>query len=319
VISVGRDPQTAPDFGFLVLGPFEVRLGGEAVELRSARQRALLMDLVLHLNEVVTNDRLIEDVWPEDKPSDAKNVVQVHVSQLRKLLEPHRPRPSTLLVTRSGGYMLCLDPARVDSVRFEGLVNEGLAALAIDEPLRALTTLDRALALWRGPALADFAFDGFAREEIARLEELRLLAVEERIEAALALGRHASVVPELEKLAAANPLRERLAGQLMLALYRSGRQAEALEAYATTRRRLVDEMGIEPGPPLQRLEREILNQDAALDLPEAAGAAPARPAHEPPEPPPAPEPTPAPATRKTVTFLFADFVLEPARGGAVDP
>ena len=295
---------------FLILGPFEIRSEGRVLELRSAKQRSLLANLLLSANEVVSTDRLIEELWQGRPPEKAPNVLQVHVSQLRKVLTPG------VLVTRSPGYVLTVDPEQIDAVRFERLVNEGIAALATDEPARALQTLERALGLWRGSALSDFAFEDFARTEAARLEELRLLAIEERVDAALALGRHAAIVGELEGVVAANPLRERPAAQLMLALYRSRRQAEALDAYARTRQRLVDELGIDPSPELQRLERAILNQDPSLDLPQpepardAAVSAP--PAHE-------PRPAAKQVSRKTVTVLFADFVLAPTRGDTIEP
>jgi DNA-binding SARP family transcriptional activator/predicted ATPase len=292
---------------FLVLGPFEVRSEGRPVSIRSPKQRALLAALLLHANEVVASDRLIDELWAERPPGSAANVLQVYVSQLRKLL----PGP---IVTQSPGYVLQADPVRIDSVRFEMLLEEGMRVLAAGEPERALAILQDATALWRGAAFSDFAFADFARSESARLDELRLLAVEERFEASLALGLHAAVVPELEALAAEHPLRERLSGQLMLALYRSGRQAEALDAYSRARKRLVDELGIEPGPALQRLEKSILNQDRDLDLSDAAPrAAPPAPAA------PAPAEPAAPVARKTVTVLFAEWALESVRSEAIDP
>src|SRR5262245_60674093 len=194
------DAPTERDLEFLILGPFEVRNKGTPLRLSSAKQRALLAMLLLHANEVVSSDRLIDALWRET-PDTATNLLQVYVSQLRKLLEPERaPGGPKVLVTRPPGYMLRVEPDRLDRNRFEGLLNEGLAALGMNEPLRASTALDEALGLWRGEALADFAFDEFARSESARLQDLRLLAVEERVEAALALGRHATLVPELEAL-----------------------------------------------------------------------------------------------------------------------
>jgi DNA-binding SARP family transcriptional activator len=309
-----RDSLEHGGLEFLVLGPLEVRSGGRPLQLRSARQRALLAVLLLNANEVVSSDRLIDAVWPEKPPGSATNLLQVHVSQLRKLLEPARavgtPGP---LVTRSPGYLLRIEPDQLDSVRFERLLNEGVALLAANEPERASSTIEAALGLWRGPALADFAFDDFARSESARLDELHMLAIEEGIEAALALGRHAALVGELEALAAEHPLRERLAVQLMLALYRSNRQAEALAVYAATRKRLVDELGIEPSPALRQLEKAILDQDPSLDLPSSAS-----------EPAAAASITELPtdasrAARKTVTVLFADYVLTPRRSDTIDP
>ena len=303
-----RATPTERQLEFRILGPFEVRSEGRALELRSAKQRSLLAILLLSANEPVSSERLTEELWQSGPPEKASNVLQVHVSQLRKVLTPG------VLVTRSPGYVLSVDPEQIDAVRFERLVNEGIAAVATNDPARALQTLDRALGLWRGSALSDFAFEDFARTESGRLEELRLLATEERVDAALALGRHAALAGELEGLVAANPLRERPAGQLMLALYRSGRQAEALEAYSRTRQRLVDELGIDPSPELQRLERAILNQDPSLDLsatPEPLAAS-APPAHE-------PRPATQQASRKTVTVLFADFALTPTRGDTIEP
>src|SRR5262249_19011543 len=281
--------------------------GDHVLPLRSAKQRALLAILLLHPNEVVSSDRLIDDLWHEKPPETATNLLQVHVSQLRKLLDPARDRNGAPLGTGAPGYALDVDPLQLDSVRFERLVNEGIAALAMNEPERALAGLERSLALWRGPAFAEFAFEEFARVESGRLDELRLLATEERVEAALALGRHAALVGELEALVSEHPGRARLGGQLMLAPYRPGRQEEALDAYNRTGKRLVDELGIEPSPDLQRLLKAILNQDPALDLPEREAAPPGATAEQP-APPAENGDQPAPqATRKTVTVLFAAF------------
>jgi DNA-binding SARP family transcriptional activator len=205
--------------------------------------------LLTRANEVVAADTLIEALWSGEPPRTATNTLQHYVSQLRKAIGADR------IVTRAPGYLVRVDPGELDLERFQRLVEEGGA-----EALRS------ALGLWRGPALADFTYEPFVQAEVVRLEELRLTALEERIDADLALGHHNALVGELEACVAAHPLRERLRGQLMLALYRSGRQAEALEAYQRVRRTLVDELGIEPGPALQRLERAILRQDPALDL-----------------------------------------------------
>jgi DNA-binding SARP family transcriptional activator/tetratricopeptide (TPR) repeat protein len=312
-----RDPLEEPDLEFLLLGPLEVRSGGSPLRLRSAKQRALLAVFLLHANEVVSSDRLIEAVWPEKPPGTATNLLQVHVSQLRKLLEPGRAGGTPgLLVTRAPGYMLRVDPQRLDSVRFEQLLKEGLDLLAGDDPQRASATIEEALGLWRGPALADLAFEEFARAESARLDDLRTLAIEEGIEAALALGRHASLVGELEALVVEHPLRERLAGQLMVALYRSKRQAEALDVYSATRKRLVDGLGIEPSPTLKQLERAILDQDPSLDLPAVPGPAPERAAAERDD---EPENAAGSGARRIVTVLFADYVLTPTRSETIDP
>jgi YVTN family beta-propeller protein len=253
---------------FRILGPLGVCSEGRELSLGGAKQRALLAVLLLHANEVVSVDRLVDELWGDRPPATAFKVVQVYVSQLRKALRGRRGRgeEERVLVTRAPGYMLCVEPGQLDADRFEGLVDQARQELAAGRARRAAHMLLEALALWRGPALADFALDGFAQREIARLEEARISAVEERIEADLALGRHSELVGELESLVSAHPLRERLRGQLMLALYRCGRQAEALAAYRETRRLLVEELGLEPSQALQGLEKAILVQDPLLAL-----------------------------------------------------
>lgn len=235
-----------------ILGPLEVWEDGRPLELGAGRQRALLALLVLHADEVVSSDRLIEELWNGDAPATAAKVVQGYVSQLRKALPPD------VLVTRPPGYVLRVDDT--DAAEFARL----LEGSQCQQPAEAARTLSRALALWRGRPLADVEYESWAQTEIARLDDLRLAALEDRIEAGLQLGRHARLVPELEALVAEHPLRERVRAQLLLALYRSGRQAEALEGYADGRRRLVEELGIEPGPELQALQRRILAQDPEL-------------------------------------------------------
>jgi DNA-binding SARP family transcriptional activator len=252
---------------FRLLGPLEAGPPGTTVPLGGAKQRALLAILLLHANEVVSSDRLTDGVWGEQPPATAATALQVYVSRLRKLLGPE------LLVTQPPGYALRVDPEQLDVARFERLLARAREARSRDQTDEAASLLRSALDLWRGPALGDLYFEPFAQAEIGRLEELRLAALEERIDADLALGRHAELIGELEALAAENPLRERLRGQLMLALYRSGRQAEALEAYQAGRRVLVEELGIEPSAELQRLERAILTQDAALGAEERSGVA----------------------------------------------
>ncbi len=249
---------------FRILGPFRVSEGGEPLEVGVGKQRALLALLVLRAGEVVSTDRLIDALWEDRPPASALNSVHIYVSQLRKALGNRR------LETRGHGYLLALEPEQLDLARFERLLGEGRALLGEGEAERAAETLRAALALWRGPPLSDFASEPFAHGEIARLEELRLAALEERIEADLALGRHAELVSELEALVRQHPLRERLRAQLMLALYRSGRQAEALAAYQQARRTLAEELGLEPGRRLQELEHAILRQDAQLDPPRQA-------------------------------------------------
>ena len=246
---------------FRILGPLEVGSNGSLLPLGGQKQRTLLAALLVHAGEVVSTDRLIDEVWGEEPPRTAATSLQNFVSQLRKVVGPE------LLVTQPPGYVLRVDPDRVDAARFERLLREARNGAPEDRA----TEIAGALSLWRGPALADFAFDQFAQDEIRRLEELRLTALEERIDAELELGRHRELVAELEMLVAAQPTRERLRGQLMLALYRSGRQVEALDAYQQARRALVEELGIDPGPELQRLHASILRQEAPLE---------ARPAEE---------------------------------------
>ena len=237
-----------------ILGPLEVAAGGRRVTLGAGRQRRLLAVLLVHAGEVVSTDRLIHELWGERPPETARKALQGHVSQLRKVLGPDA------IVTRPPGYALRIAPGLLDADRFETLVEEARGA----EPALAVAKLEAALALWRGPALADFADDDFARDLAGRLEERRLQALEARIDAQLALARHVDVVAELEQLVARNPLREHLRAQLMLALYRSGRQADALKVYREGRVGLVEELGLEPGPELQELYRAILDHDPAL-------------------------------------------------------
>jgi DNA-binding SARP family transcriptional activator len=240
---------------FRILGPLEVGSNGHLLPLGGQRQRALLGALLVRANEVVSTDRLIEDVWGGSPPRTAPTSLQNFVSQLRKVIGPD------VLVTRAPGYVLKVDPDQVDALRFERLLHDARA----DSAEARAERLAEALSLWRGPALAEFTFDAFAQNEIGRLDELRLTALEARIDADLELGRHAQLVPELESLIAEHPLREHLRGQLMLALYRCGRQAEALETYQSARRALVDGLGIDPGLALQRLHAQILRHDAPLE------------------------------------------------------
>lgn len=250
---------------FRVLGSLEVKVDGRQIPLGGARQRAVLAILLIHRREVVSVDRVVDELWGERPPATATKTVQVYVSRLRKEFG------EGVLVTRGGGYALEVDADQVDADRFELLAAEGREALDRGDHSGAAQTLSEALGLWRGPPLADFAYESFAQNEIARLAELRLVAVENRVEADLALGRHAALVGELETLVAEHPARERLRGQLMLALYRSGRQSEALESYRDAQRTLVEELGLEPGPELQELERAILAQDPALAAPRREG------------------------------------------------
>jgi DNA-binding SARP family transcriptional activator len=265
-----------------LLGPLEVTISGRPVELRRKKQRALLALLALRAAEVVSTDRLVDQLWGETPPKAAVGSLQNLVSELRKLIGPE------LLVTRAPGYVLEVDRQRVDAHRFERAVRDG-------------HRLEEALALWRGPALADLAFEPFAQAEIARLEELRATATEQLFDAHLAEGRHAQLVAELEAFVAEHPLRERSRGQLMLALYRSGRQADALEAYRQARETLVGELGIDPSSELQQLEQAILRHDPAVAFDRAST--------EPREP----------DRRRTVTVLFADIVGSTELSAQLDP
>ena len=251
---------------FKILGPLEVHHGDLRLACRGEKQRLLLSLLLLHANEVVSTDRLIDALWGERPPESARKALQMHVSQLRDVLEPERGRGAgRLLVTRPPGYELRVDDGQLDLRRFERGVAEARALAGAGDAPEAARILHDALALWRGPPLADLSFEGALQADIARLEELRLVALEDRLDADLALGRHADVVGELEGLVSQHPLRERIRAQLMLALYRSGRQVEALHVYRDARRVLVDELGIEPGKKLRELEERILRQDPALD------------------------------------------------------
>jgi DNA-binding SARP family transcriptional activator len=241
---------------FRILGPLEVLDDGRTVPLGGPRQRALLAVLLTRSNQVVSTDSLIDELWGAEPPKAALNTIQHFVSQLRKSLG------EGMIVTRPPGYLVRVDGEALDLRRFERLVAEAQNS----EPGDAARLLHEALGLWRGPPLADFALEEFAQAEIARLEELRLLALELRIDAELALGRHAQLAAELDALVRVHPLRERLRAQGILALYRSGRQADALAAYGEARRVLAEEVGLDPGPELQRLQKAILMQDPQLEL-----------------------------------------------------
>ncbi len=259
---------------FAILGPLRVIGPGGSIELNAPKQRALLATLLLaHREDSVSADRLIDVLWGEDPPATASKALQVYVSQLRRALGPDNP-----IVTRASGYAVQLAPGQLDLERFEQLVERARSS----EPAEAAETLREALALFRGPPLQDSPLNGRAAVEPDRLAELRLAALEQRIEYDLALGRHAEVISELEGLVAEHPYRERLHGQLMLALYRTGRQADALDAFRRARHTLVEDLGLDPGRELQRLEAAILAQDPALDI--AAAQAPAG-AHRPAPPP----------------------------------
>jgi predicted ATPase/DNA-binding SARP family transcriptional activator len=261
---------------FRILGPLEVHDGAALVPVPGAKERALLADLLIHAGRVVAADRLIDDLWGERPPGNPANALQGRVSQLRRALGP---AGAALLATRPPGYSVEVDPDRVDASRFARLVAEAGGAAATGRQ-GALRLLEEALGLWRGPALAEFADLPWAQAEAARLEDLRLAAVEARADLVLAGGGHAELVGELEALVVAHPTRERPRAQLMLALYRSGRQADALRAYQQARTVLAEELGVDPSPELQRLHQAILVQDPSL---EAAPPVPAEPPHNLPE------------------------------------
>jgi YVTN family beta-propeller protein len=249
---------------FRILGSLEALDGERAIPLGGGQQRGVLAILLIHRGTVVSVDRAVDLLWGERPPGTATKTVQVYVSRLRKELG------DGMLLTRAGGYVLQLEPDQLDADRFERLVAEAREELRRGDVNAARDLLREALGLWRGPPLADFTYESFARDEIDRLEELRLAALEERVDADLALGRHAELISELEMLVREHPTRERFRAQMMLALYRSGRQAEALASYRQGQRTLDEELGLEPGPELRGLERAILAQDPAIAAPAPA-------------------------------------------------
>lgn len=259
---------------FRILGPLEVQAGDRKLRLGGVKQKALLAVLLLRHGDVVSSDRLIEEIWGDDPPADAQTALQAHVSRLRKLLEPEHSGAPTLLITRAPGYVLSIDPGQLDVRRFETLVAAGRRHLDEGDPGQATARVREALELWRGRPLADLENEPFAASTARELDEAWLEALETRVEADLALGRHAELTPELTTLVRRHPLRERLRAQLMLALYRSGRQADALGAFDDGRRLLGEELGLEPGMRLRRLQAEILAQDPRLDLPAAPNGPP---------------------------------------------
>jgi DNA-binding SARP family transcriptional activator len=285
-----------------ILGPLEVVAAGDPVDLPSGKARLLLAALVVHANQVVSTDRLFEFLWRGQPPESAANTLQTYVSHLRRGLEPDRMprRQSRLVVTRKPGYLLAVDRDQIDAVRFERLVGEARLVLG-SAPDKAAALLHTALSLWRGEALADFTFEPFAQSEITRLTDLRLTALEDRIEAELALGGHTALCSELAQLAREHPLRERLSSQLMVALYRCGRQAEALRAYADLRATLVEQLGIDPSPALGRLQEAILRQDPELEWPWASKS---------------PVPAPGPVALATVEDVPVDRSVEAILGSA---
>lgn len=310
---------------FRVLGPLEVVNGGQTVPIPTGKQRTLIAALLLNANKVVSVDRLIDALWGTAPPATAENALQVHVSHARRQLEPSHERgvEPEVLLTRPPGYLLRVDEEHIDLYSFERFAEEGRRGLSEGDFALAAERLREGLALWRGPALSDVSLEADYAAEPARLDDMRLAAVEDLLEAEIALGRCTEHIPALETLIVENPLRERLRGQLMLALYRTGRQADALAAYQATRETLVEELGIDPSPALQRLERAILMQDPELEL----VAAPPRPAAAAAEAqtaePPAHEPAPVRESRRRVTVSIwtlaspgAELEPEVIRAGA---
>ena len=251
---------------FRILGRFEALVDGRRLDLSSRRERALLGVLLLNLGEVVSVDALIDSVWGERAPASARHLVHEYVSRIRGAFGD-----GSLIATRAPGYVVERDACELDAALFGELVGEARSAVAAHDLADALKTFDEALGLWRGDALSDLALEGDARSAATSLDGQRRAAQSERVDVGLALGRHHQLIPELERTVAAEPLDEQLRGQLMLALYRDGRQADALERYREGRRTLVDQVGIEPGAELRALEQAILRHDPALALPSAAG------------------------------------------------
>lgn len=283
---------------FNVLGTVELQVAGRPATPLAPAVRALLARLVLAAGRVVSADALIDALWGDHPPADATNALQLRVSKLRRALVA-AGAGGDLLITRAPGYQLAVAPNAVDAYRFERLLERARDATTGDGPAAALARYDEALRLWRGSALADLGDAEWALAEAARLAELRLGAVEDRLELLLEAGRQAEAVADLERLVAAHPLRERLHRLLMLALYRGGRQADAITAYHALRHHLADELGIDPAPELQALAEAILRQQVpAPATPTAAAPPPARPADRPPA---APAPTPPTGHRSAAT------------------
>jgi DNA-binding SARP family transcriptional activator/class 3 adenylate cyclase len=289
---------------YRVLGPLEIEDQGRPLRIGGIKRRALLAMLLMHANEVVPRDLLIQELWPVQPPDGAAHTLEVQVSRLRKLLQAGEG--TQVIVTHSTGYKLIVGPEELDLLVFDRLVEEGRLAASSGENEQAAERFREALSLWRGRPFEDVAYESFAQIEIDRLEERRLAAIEERIDAELALGKHSQLASELDALVRQHPFRERLRGQLMLSLYRSGRQAEALTAYQDARRVLVEELGIDPGPTLRELEQAILRQDPALIRP-GGGEGGERAAAQ-------PRPR---ELLKTATVLFAE--LAPAEVGEHEP
>jgi DNA-binding SARP family transcriptional activator len=274
----------------MVLGPLELREGGEVVALRRGRPRRLLLSLLLRAGEPVASDTLIEELWGEDEPKNAANALQILVSYLRKVLEPGAGQLE--IETGPGSYRLRLGSTYVDAHHFEDVVRTAVEM----EPAARRVALDAALDLWRGAPFAELAYEDFAQGDIVRLEELHLDAIELRNEAMLELGLHREVLGPIRQLVVEHPLRERFHAQLMLALYRSGRQADALRTFDEARTILVEELGLDPGPELQSLQRAILSQDPGIAAP-----------------------TPPPSRPLLVPAPLAEDATTPSRAPAVPP
>jgi DNA-binding SARP family transcriptional activator/class 3 adenylate cyclase len=267
-----RVSQRASGAEVRLLGPVEAVRDGQVVEIGAAKQRMILAMLALRPGQVVSTDALIDALWGERPPATATKALQVYVSELRDRVEPQRSTP-TVVISHPPGYRLGIEAYQTDLGGFEQLWERGRSALATGEASEAAVALAEAAALWRGQPLGDLAYESAFEADAARLEEMRLACLEDRFDADLLLGRHAALVPELQALTREHPLRERLRGQHMLALYRCDRQADALAVYQDTREALVEQLGIDPSHSLVQLERQILQQDAVLELAAAAPAA----------------------------------------------
>ncbi len=252
-----RPPACLTKVDFRLLGPLEIGHGTRSFTLGAARQRAVLAVLLLSANRTVGVESLADRIWGHDSPPSSLRTIRTYISRIRRAL------PEPVLQTNSSGYLLRITPDALDLHRFEQGVAYARTRLAVD-PATAATALRTALALWRGPALADLGPAMIRNTEGPRLRELRLAAIEDRIDAELRLGHHARLIGELLSLAAHHPLRERLIGQLMVALDRSGQRADALAVYRRTRDRLVEELGVEPGPALRKVHRQVLTDTAPL-------------------------------------------------------
>src|SRR5437764_11132091 len=254
---------------FRILGPLEVLEDGRPLALGRLKERIVLAVLLLHANEFVSRERLIDELWGTSPPATARKAVNVYISKLRQTLTRNGHDPIT---TAEGGYRLGVDPDLLDAERLRSLIAQARSCIADGDSDPAAQLLQEALALWRGPTLAGIPLESFGRDEVAQLDELRLAALMDRIDCDLALGRHEQVLGELNLLVREHPLRERLRAQQMLALYRADRQADALDVYAEARQTLVDDLGIEPCEALQRLQQAILRHDPSLETPEGTAA-----------------------------------------------